>query len=310
MLDGKVANALSGNPSTQSCYICKIKPKDINNLEKVLKQPCNLSTFHYGLSTLHAHIRFFECILHIAYRLDIKTWQIRGAENKAACEKKKQEIISKFREETGLLIDTVKQGSGNTNDGNTARRFFKNPTKAAEITKVNEELITRFAYILQVISCGYKIDTNNFRAYALETAKLFISLYRWYNMPASVHKILIHGADVMDTLLLPIGQLSEEALEARHKECRYFREHNTRKTSRKENIEDLLHALFISSDMVISALRPLPQRKLTSLPEEVIHMLHVPEIRPKEPAPSSSEEKDPQDSLLSETSESEVEADL
>ena len=35
-------------------------------------------------------------------------------------------------------------------------------------------------------------------------------------MPASAHKILIHGADVMDTLLLPIGQLSEEALEAMH----------------------------------------------------------------------------------------------
>lgn len=197
MLDGKVANALAGNPSTQSCYICKIKPRDINNLEKVLKQPCNFSTFHYGLSTLHAHIRFFECILHIAYRLDIKTWQIKGAENKAYCKKRKEEIICKFRQETGLLIDTVKQGSGNTNDGNTARRFFKDPSKAAEITKVDKTLITRFSYILQAISCGFKIDTKKFRTYVLETAKHFIKLYGWYNMPASIHKVLIHGADVM-----------------------------------------------------------------------------------------------------------------
>lgn len=44
----------------------------------------------------------------------------------------------------------------------------------------------------------------------------FVKLYEWYKMPASAHKILIHGADVMDTLLLPIGQLSEEASEAMH----------------------------------------------------------------------------------------------
>lgn len=126
-------------------------------------------------------------------------------------------------------------------------------------------------------------------------------------MPASVHKVLIHGADVMDTLLLPIGQLSEEALEARHKECRYFREHHTRKTSRKENIEDLLHALFISSDMIISTLRPLPKRKLTSLPEQVLYLLDVPEIRPRALASST---EDPQNTSSSENSESEIEPDV
>lgn len=49
-----------------------------------------------------------------------------------------------------------------------------------------------------------------------------------------------------------LGQLSEEALEARHKECRVFRQHNARKSSRKNNIGDLLHALLLSSDPVIS----------------------------------------------------------
>lgn len=101
MLDGKVANALAGNPSTQSCYICKIKPRDINNLQKVLKQPCNFSTFHYGLSTLHAHIRFFECILHIAYRLDIKTWLIKGVENKASCKRGKKKSFANFVKKLG-----------------------------------------------------------------------------------------------------------------------------------------------------------------------------------------------------------------
>jgi len=307
MLDGKVANALAENPSTQSCYICKAKPKDMNNLSAVMKKPCNVTTFEYGLSTLHAHIRFFECILHISYRLNIKTWQVRGARNKSAYEEKKQEVISKFRQETGLLVDTVKQGSGSTNDGNTARRFFKDPKKAAEITKVDETLIRRFSYILQAISCGYQLNTERFREYAMDTAKRFINLYGWYKMPASVHKILIHGADVMDTLLLPIGQLSEEALEARHKECRYVRENNTRKIGRKQNIEDLLHALLVSSDMVISSLRPLPKRKLNKLSEEVLRLLRMPEITPQTP----TTEEDTSDKPLSEeSSESDVDSDL
>lgn len=310
MLDGKVANAIAGNPSTQSCYICKISPKDLNNLDKVHKQRCNFTTYNYGLSTLHAHIRFFECILHIAYRLDIKTWQVRGSENKALYEAKKKEIISRFRQECGLLIDTVKQGAGNTNDGNCARRFFKNPQKAAVITKIDENLIRRFSYILQALSCGYKINTENFRVYAHDTAKLFVELYGWYRMPASVHKILIHGADVMDSLLLPIGQLSEEALEARHKDCRYFREHNTRKIGRKENIEDLLHALLISSDMVISSLRPLPKRKLGSLKKEVLDLLLTPEIDTHTKTVNEDNNENIEDSSVIEDSESEVELNL
>jgi len=296
MLDGKIANALAGNSSTQSCYICKVTPKNINDIDSVIKRPCNINTFQYGLSILHAHIRFFECILHISYRLNIKTW-LRGSENKRAFEEKKHEIISKFREETGLLVNVIKQGSGSTNDGNTAKRFFKDSQKAAQITGVDKNLISRFSVILQAISCGYKLNSEAFRNYAHKTAKLFVQLYKWYKMPASVHKILIHGADVIDTLLLPIGQLSEEALEARHKECRYYREHNTRKINRKQNVEDLLHALLISSDPLISSLRPLPKRKTNELPQEVIKLLEIPEcsqgkIKDDEIESSTNEESD------------------
>lgn len=194
--------------------------------------------------------------------------------------KQKKNIITKFRQQTGLLVDTVRQGSGNSNDGNTARRFFKNPKQASEITGVNQALIYRFSVILQAISCGYSVNTEKFRKYAFETAELFVKLYEWYNMPASVHKILIHGADVMETLLLPIGLLSEEALEARHKECRYFRQHNARKTSRKNNVEDLLHALLLTSDMVISSKRPLPKKKLCNLMKDVQDLLNLPEVQP------------------------------
>ena len=40
------------------------------------------------------------------------------------------------------------------------------------------------------------------------------------NREGTIHKVLIHGAGIVKHKILPIGQLSEEALEARHKEIR------------------------------------------------------------------------------------------
>lgn len=66
-----------------------------------------------------------ECLLHIAYRLEIKSWQVRGSENKCNVQRRKTIIQEKFRSEMGLLVDMPKQSCGNTNDGNTARRFLE-----------------------------------------------------------------------------------------------------------------------------------------------------------------------------------------
>lgn len=60
MIDGKLCNAVNDNPSTQRCYICNLTSKDFNNIEKVLKQKViHESRYQFGLSSLHAWIRFF-----------------------------------------------------------------------------------------------------------------------------------------------------------------------------------------------------------------------------------------------------------
>lgn len=81
--------------------------------------------YKFELSSLHARINCVEWLLHISYRLYLKTLstRIRG-ENQLILEAKKKEVQSKFREELGLLVDKAKQGSGATNDGNTARILF------------------------------------------------------------------------------------------------------------------------------------------------------------------------------------------
>ena len=105
-----------------------------------------------------------------------------------------------------------------------------------------------------MICSGKKINGDKFGEYELETAKQCIS-NEWCYMPASVHKLLIHGKDIVENFSIPIGQLSEEASEARNKEFRKYREFHTRKTSRTACNEDLLNYLLLTSDPLISSIR-------------------------------------------------------
>lgn len=205
MIDGKVCNALTST-SSQVCYICGISPKNINKLDMFNFEPLDSTRLQYGLSTLHAWIRSLECILHIAYRLDIKSWQVKGEEAKEKLNQRKKQITERFRVEMGLIVDQPKQNMGTSNDGNTARRFFENPQLTSDITGVNKDLIERFSIILHALSCGYDLDSEKFRQLGKSTAELFINLYGWYYMPASIHKMLIHGADVIQDMILPIGK--------------------------------------------------------------------------------------------------------
>ena len=59
--------------------------------------------------------------------------------------------------ELGLLINMPKQQNGITYDGNTARNFFRNHKKAAEITGINLDLIKHLGINLECINCYKKL---------------------------------------------------------------------------------------------------------------------------------------------------------
>lgn len=174
---------------------------------------------------------------------------------------RKTKIQDDFRKRLGLLIDVPKPGFGSSNDGNTARRFFKNHKISSEITGINEDLIIKFYTILQCLSSGHKLDFKKFDSYCWEVAEMYVELYPWYYMPPTVHKILCHGASIAASFILPIGQLSEEAQEARNKDIKHFRENHTRKTSRKNTNSDIFHRLLLSSDPLISSIREVKTKK-------------------------------------------------
>jgi hypothetical protein len=149
-------------------------------------------------------------------------------------------------------VDFVHRGQGSTNNGNVARRFCECPATTAAIIGLDKSLIRRFAVILQALSSMKTINIDAYREFANETAKLYVHLYPWYYMTPTVHKIFIHGAEIIQHALVAIGQLSEEAQEALNEDFKHIREFNTRKCSRIATNEDLLNHLFISSDPVIT----------------------------------------------------------
>lgn len=152
------------------------------------------------------------------------------------------------------------------------RHDFEDSKFAADTTGVDERLIKRFRVILVAMCSGEKIDTNKFRIYADETYKLYTSLYNWYHMPTSVHKVLLHGADIINFFNLPIGFYSEEAQEARNKDFRNIREHQTRKSSRQNTNEDILHWMLITSDPLISSMRTFAPKKHFEFEEDVLNL--------------------------------------
>lgn len=113
------------------CYICDATISQLNDLEMIKTRPIKSEMFRFGLSILHAHIRFFECILHISYRLDFKQWKATKKNGSKQLMKNRKKIVQHMcRSELGLIVDVPKPGYGTSNDGNTARRFFLKSTKS------------------------------------------------------------------------------------------------------------------------------------------------------------------------------------
>ena len=94
-------------------------------------------------------------------------------------------------------------------------------------------------------------------------------------MPPSLHIILIHGSSIIKNTPLPIGKLSEEALETTHKVIRKFRKHHARTSSRLKTNEDVFKRLLINSDPKISKIRSnfITKKNSHSIPEDMKNLI-------------------------------------
>ena len=103
----------------------------------------------------------------------------------------------------------------------------------------------------------------------MEKAKRCVTLYEWYNLPSTLHKVLIHGKDIMEKCIFPVGVLSEEAQECRNKEYEKYRLRHSRKISRTATNQDVMNRMMLTSDPLLAHLTPsFTKKKQSHLSEE------------------------------------------
>ncbi|KAJ8874374.1 hypothetical protein PR048_025222 [Dryococelus australis] len=251
MINGKVCHASTDTAYTIRCCICGQTSKDFNKLNTAKK--VSVEALKFGLSILHARIRFFESLLHLAYEVPLKMWQARSAEGKKKVVKETIERTEgAFKEEMGLLVDVPEAGFRNTNDGSSSRRFLSDPECSSRITGVNVDLIKRFKIILEVISSGNSIDVNKFDAFALRNRKI-------------IHKSV--------WLASYVTNYTQSYIAWRNKHFRQHRLYLARKFSRVDCNRDILHRLLLISDPYLSSSRPRQQKKSKPFSNEAVILM-------------------------------------
>ena len=88
----------------------------------------------------------------------------------------------------------------------------------------------------------------------------------------NIHALLIHGAAISASSIIPIGTMSEEAQEAQNKDNKLFRLQHARKTSQTDSMSDVIHRLMVTGDIVISS-KSINKSNTRPLPHKVSDML-------------------------------------
>jgi hypothetical protein len=256
MWDGKSCTSiaktfLSANKklASNTCHLCLASPTEMRSPE-VWKRPIKIpEMIDYSCTPLHMWIRSMEYLFHLAMKLP------KGNSSKPLtsqdCQLTKLELQAKFWRQLSIRLFVVMPGQGSTNNGNTARIFFKtNPILTAQILKIDPKVVTLFASLLDMFNDpNTKPCSNMFNRKAKELFGILSSPpLNVFPMSQSVHRFLCHGKDFIENFDLPIGALSESALESRNKYNRGAREFHARKTSMKDNVQDIFHHLLCTSD--------------------------------------------------------------
>lgn len=181
--------------------------------------------------------------------------------------------------EMGLHVDKPIPNGGNSNDGNTAQKAFLNIELFASILEVDLELLRNLHNILIAINCEFAIDAEKFKKFSDNTIRLYMLHYPWYPMSPTLHKILVHGSQIIAASVVPVGCLGENASEARNKFYKRDRRIHARHNSRANNMLDVFQRSIDSSDPLISSIhikKRVDRQKKRTLPREVIDLLEAP----------------------------------
>ena len=174
-------------------------------------------------------------------------------------------------------------GFGNTNTGNVARKAFANAEKTAAICGVPTMLVSNLDVIWRTLASSQPINPEKFGELCEKTLEQYMSCAQWYDIPPSLHRVLVHGKEIVEATPLPIGITSEEGAESNTKFARRFHENHTRKTSQEDTMSDLFHRMMDISDPIIVAMSPQPKTMPEKhLPPDMAELFLTSELDPSQ----------------------------
>ncbi len=173
----------------------------------------------------------------------------------------------------------MKLTPGNTMSGNVARSAFENPIKFGQIVGVSTMLVSNLDVVWRTLASSHPINAEKFGLFCKETLDLYMQEVGWFNIPPTLHKILVHGKEIIKACPVPIGWTSEESSEANNKFIRKYLSHHTRKTSHLDTMSDLFHRLLQISDpcLVTKSFKQLRKKESRKFTPEMLEILQIPE---------------------------------
>ena len=267
MNDGKSLNAISTRKIRETkpkaaavaTIVCSVCLKSMKHFTKSFyHRPVVKEVLKYGCAPLHTRMNCFQNLFKA------------GCSKKATeqgCSYKEMETIlkTKFREELGIRVFEPEVGGGNSNTGNVGRRFFSNAKKSAEILDIDVEIIEKVKELLDIISSATKFhDPDQFQLKAVKVWKMYCTnLAEYRGICPTFHRLLAHGdlyLQFAKDIGVPLGKLSESAIEARNIDNKTVRRYHSRTCGFVEQNTDSFHWLSWTSDPVVCSLRRKPKR--------------------------------------------------
>lgn len=193
VIDGKVLSIITRTPSQQSCPICCANPSQFNKID--LPFEAKQERLKFGISPLHCWIPALEFCLKLGYRNieGLRCSRVDGVIKKQILETRKREIQQRLSTELGLNVDFPRPGgSGSSNDGNTARRAFKNQERFASILDSELWLVLDLHIILCAVSNELPLNAIKFGNFCRQLAEKYVQNYSWYYMPVRVTSDIYH----------------------------------------------------------------------------------------------------------------------
>lgn len=127
-------------------------------------------------------------------------------------------------------------------------RLFGCPKLFSQITGIRVDFIENLAFLLRSISSSGPVDIKSFEKKSRFVYDIYAKNYSLIaNVKPTVHKLLVHGSQLLQLSKIPLGSLSEQALESRNKYIKKFKLKHTFKSSRENINKDLFNSLTLHS---------------------------------------------------------------